>query len=35
MVYRHATKPLQIIRVLHGARDVQSIVGLDALKNRT
>ena len=28
MVYRHETKPLQIIRVLHAARDVQSIVGL-------
>jgi plasmid stabilization system protein ParE len=28
MVYRHETKPLQIIRVLHAARDVQSIVCL-------
>lgn len=23
MVYRHETKPLQVIRVLHAARDVQ------------
>ena len=28
IVYRHETKPLQIIRVLHAARDVQSILGL-------
>lgn len=28
VVYRHETKPLQIIRVLHAARDVQSILGL-------
>ena len=28
IVYRHETKPLQIIRVLHAARDVQSIIGL-------
>jgi toxin ParE1/3/4 len=28
IVYRHQTKPLQIIRVLHAARDVQSILGL-------
>ena len=28
VVYRHATRPLQIIRVLHAARDVQSILGL-------
>src|SRR5579864_4972994 len=28
IVYRHKTKPLQIIRVLHAARDVQSILGL-------
>jgi plasmid stabilization system protein ParE len=30
IVYRHETKPLQIIRVLHAARDVQSILGLSA-----
>jgi toxin ParE1/3/4 len=30
IVYRHETKPLQIIRVLHAARDVQSILGLTA-----
>jgi antitoxin ParD1/3/4/toxin ParE1/3/4 len=28
IVYRHETKPLQIIRVLHAARDVQSILNL-------
>jgi toxin ParE1/3/4 len=28
IVYRHETKPVQIIRVLHAARDVQSILGL-------
>jgi plasmid stabilization system protein ParE len=28
IVYRHETKPLQIIRVLHAARDVQGILGL-------
>jgi toxin ParE1/3/4 len=28
IVYRHTTKPMQIIRVLHAARDVQSILGL-------
>jgi len=28
IVYRHETKPLQIIRILHAARDVQSILGL-------
>ena len=28
IVYRHETKPLRIIRVLHAARDVQSILGL-------
>jgi plasmid stabilization system protein ParE len=27
IVYRHATKPLQIIRVLHAARDVLSMLG--------
>jgi len=28
IIYRHETKPLQIIRVLHAARDLQSILGL-------
>ena len=28
IVYRPETKPLQVIRVLHAARDVQSILGL-------
>src|SRR5258708_5229759 len=28
IVYRHETKPLQIVCVLHAARDVQSILGL-------
>jgi antitoxin ParD1/3/4/toxin ParE1/3/4 len=28
IVYRQGTKPLQIIRVLHAARDVRSILGL-------
>src|SRR5713226_1864211 len=28
IVSRHETKPLQIIRVLHAARDVQSILGV-------
>ena len=28
IVYRHETKPLQILRILHAARDVQSILGL-------
>jgi toxin ParE1/3/4 len=28
IVYRYKTKPLQIIRVLHAGRDVQSILGL-------
>ena len=28
IVYRHEAKPLQIIRVLHAARDVQNILGL-------
>jgi plasmid stabilization system protein ParE len=28
IVYRHETRPLQIIRVLHASRDVQSILGL-------
>jgi antitoxin ParD1/3/4/toxin ParE1/3/4 len=30
IVYRFETKPLQIVRVLHAARDVQSILGLPA-----
>ena len=30
IVYRHETKPLQIIRVLHAARDVQSSLRLDS-----
>ncbi len=28
IVYRLETKPLQVLRVLHAARDVQSILGL-------
>lgn len=28
IVYRDETKPLQIVRVLHAARDVQNILGL-------
>ena len=28
IVYRCKTKPLQVIRVLHAARDVQNILGL-------
>jgi toxin ParE1/3/4 len=28
IVYRHEAKPLQIIRVLHAARDVQSVLGM-------
>lgn len=28
IVYRFETKPLQIVRVIHAARDVQSILGL-------
>jgi plasmid stabilization system protein ParE len=28
IVYRHGARPLQIIRVLHAARDVQTILGL-------
>ena len=27
IVYRHEAKPLQIVRVLHAARDVQSLLG--------
>jgi len=30
IVYRHETKPLQIIRVLHAARDVQNILRLSS-----
>jgi len=30
IVYRFETKPLQVLRVLHAARDVQSILGLTA-----
>ncbi len=28
IVYRHEAKPLQIVRVLHAARDLQNILGL-------
>jgi antitoxin ParD1/3/4/toxin ParE1/3/4 len=28
IVYRYETDPLQVIRILHAARDVQSILGL-------
>ena len=28
IVYRFETKPLQVLRVLHAARDVQGILGL-------
>lgn len=28
IVYRHEAKPLQIVRVLNAARDVQSLLGL-------
>jgi antitoxin ParD1/3/4/toxin ParE1/3/4 len=28
IVYRHETKPLQTVRVLHAARDVQNMLGL-------
>ncbi len=28
IIYRHETKPLQIIRILHASGDVQSILGL-------
>ncbi len=28
IVYRHEARPLQIVRVLHAARDVQSLLGL-------
>jgi len=30
IVYRFETKPLQVIRVLHAASDVQTILGLDS-----
>lgn len=30
IIYRQGTKPLQIVRVLHAARNVQSILGLAA-----
>lgn len=30
IVYRFETKPLQIIRVLHAARDVRTILGFEA-----
>lgn len=30
IVYRFETKPLKVIRVLHAARDVQSILGFSA-----
>ncbi len=32
IVYRHETNALQVIRVLHPARDVQSILGLNAVE---
>jgi antitoxin ParD1/3/4/toxin ParE1/3/4 len=32
IVYRHETRPLQIIRVLHAARDVQNALGLSPEK---
>ena len=32
IVYRFETKPLQVLRVLHAARDVQSILGLTGLE---
>jgi plasmid stabilization system protein ParE len=28
IVYRHQTKPLQVIRILHAARDVRGLLGL-------
>jgi toxin ParE1/3/4 len=28
IVYRHEAKPVQIIRVLHAARDMQNVLGL-------
>jgi len=28
IVYRHEAKPLQVVRVLHAARDVQGMLGL-------
>jgi len=32
VVYRTATKPLQVIRVLHAARDVQALLGISPSK---
>jgi toxin ParE1/3/4 len=32
IVYGHETKPMQVIRILHTSRDVQSILGLSADK---
>lgn len=29
IVYRPETRPVQIIRVLHGARDIQALMGAD------
>jgi len=33
IVYRPETKPMQVIRVLHAGRDIQSILGLVAEDN--
>lgn len=30
IVYRPETRPVQVIRVLHGARDIQALMGGDA-----
>ena len=30
IVYRHGTKPLQIIRILHASRDVQAPLDIDS-----
>jgi toxin ParE1/3/4 len=32
VVYRYPTHPLQVIRVLHASRDVQSLLNLDDLE---
>jgi toxin ParE1/3/4 len=32
IVYRPETKPLQVIRVLHAARDVQTLLGFSAME---
>jgi len=32
IVYRAATKPLQVIRVLHAARNVQALLGIPSHK---